>query len=78
MWLRVACGAGFIQLVLPVFHIGYFKQTMVLLHCICKSCSRVRIRPRHDGVVGEMSGSSSVVWSGQAPAWSAADADADA
>ena len=34
--------AGFIQLVLPVFHIGYFKQTMVLLHCICKNCSRVR------------------------------------
>ncbi len=33
--------AGFIQLVLPVFHIGYFKQTMVLLHCICKNCSRV-------------------------------------
>lgn len=26
---------------LPVFHIGYFKQTMVLLHCICKNCSRV-------------------------------------
>jgi len=32
---------GFIDLALPVFHIGYFKHTLSLLQCICKSCSRV-------------------------------------
>ena len=33
--------AGYIQLELPVFHIGYFKNTVQLLQCICKSCSRI-------------------------------------
>eukprot|EP00197_Chlamydomonas_leiostraca_P012021 CAMPEP_0202861128 /NCGR_PEP_ID=MMETSP1391-20130828/2625_1 /ASSEMBLY_ACC=CAM_ASM_000867 /TAXON_ID=1034604 /ORGANISM="Chlamydomonas leiostraca, Strain SAG 11-49" /LENGTH=1424 /DNA_ID=CAMNT_0049540457 /DNA_START=102 /DNA_END=4376 /DNA_ORIENTATION=+ len=32
---------GYIQLELPVFHIGYFKNTIQLLQCICKTCSRV-------------------------------------
>jgi len=35
------CPAGYIKLELPVFHIGYFKNTIQLLQCICKSCSRV-------------------------------------
>ncbi|CAM9945793.1 unnamed protein product, partial [Phaeothamnion confervicola] len=32
---------GHILLELPVFHIGYFKHTLALLQCICKTCSRV-------------------------------------
>ena len=32
---------GFIQLELPVFHVGYFRHTIVILQCICKKCSRV-------------------------------------
>ena len=27
---------GFIKLALPVFHIGYFKNTLNLCQCICK------------------------------------------
>ncbi len=33
--------SGYIRLELPVFHIGYFKNTVQILQCICKSCSRV-------------------------------------
>ena len=32
---------GYIQLQLPVFHIGYFKTITQILQCICKSCSAV-------------------------------------
>lgn len=32
---------GYIALELPVFHIGYFKNTLQILQCICKSCARV-------------------------------------
>lgn len=32
---------GYIKLSLPVFHIGFFKQTMNILQCICKTCSRI-------------------------------------
>ena len=32
---------GYIQLALPVFHIGFFKHTLNILQCICKNCSRV-------------------------------------
>eukprot|EP00798_Chlamydomonas_sp_ICE-L_P002153 gene2153-18203_t len=32
---------AYIKLELPVFHIGYFKNTLQLLQCICKNCSRV-------------------------------------
>ncbi|GMM28313.1 DNA-directed RNA polymerase III core subunit [Martiniozyma asiatica (nom. inval.)] len=32
---------GHIKLALPVFHVGYFKQTMQVLQTICKSCSCV-------------------------------------
>lgn len=32
---------GYIRLELPVFHIGYFKNTVQILQCICKQCSRV-------------------------------------
>lgn len=32
---------GHIDLVLPCFHIGYFKDVISILSLICKSCSRV-------------------------------------
>jgi len=32
---------GYIKLALPMFHIGFFRHTLSLLQCICKSCSRV-------------------------------------
>ena len=31
---------GYIKLVLPVFHIGYFKHVLTVLQCICKYCGR--------------------------------------
>jgi hypothetical protein len=33
--------AGYIRLELPVFHIGYFKNTVQILQAICKGCSHV-------------------------------------
>eukprot|EP00520_Triparma_pacifica_P017062 CAMPEP_0118658354 /NCGR_PEP_ID=MMETSP0785-20121206/14522_1 /TAXON_ID=91992 /ORGANISM="Bolidomonas pacifica, Strain CCMP 1866" /LENGTH=1501 /DNA_ID=CAMNT_0006551363 /DNA_START=203 /DNA_END=4704 /DNA_ORIENTATION=- len=40
------CGGhyGYIKLGLPVFHIGYFKHTISVLQCICKTCSRVLLK----------------------------------
>ncbi|KAK7467362.1 DNA-directed RNA polymerase III subunit C1 (rpo31) [Stygiomarasmius scandens] len=32
---------AYIKLVVPVFHIGYFKHTISILQCICKTCARV-------------------------------------
>ncbi|KAI0084185.1 beta and beta-prime subunits of DNA dependent RNA-polymerase [Irpex rosettiformis] len=32
---------AYIKLAVPVFHIGYFKHTIGILQCICKSCARV-------------------------------------
>ncbi|KIY66237.1 beta and beta-prime subunits of DNA dependent RNA-polymerase [Cylindrobasidium torrendii FP15055 ss-10] len=32
---------AYIKLVVPVFHIGYFKHTIDVLQCICKTCARV-------------------------------------
>ncbi|KAF8644329.1 hypothetical protein AX16_008537 [Volvariella volvacea WC 439] len=32
---------AYIKLVVPVFHIGYFKHTIAVLQCICKACARV-------------------------------------
>ncbi|WVR08988.1 hypothetical protein IAU60_006048 [Kwoniella sp. DSM 27419] len=36
---------GYIKLVLPVFHIGYFRPTINMLSCICKTCARVLLPP---------------------------------
>lgn len=35
---------GYIKLALPVFHIGFFKHTLNILQCICKTCSRVLLQ----------------------------------
>ncbi|KDQ65120.1 hypothetical protein JAAARDRAFT_28779 [Jaapia argillacea MUCL 33604] len=32
---------AYIKLIVPVFHIGYFKHTIGILQCICKTCARV-------------------------------------
>jgi DNA-directed RNA polymerase III subunit RPC1 len=34
---------GYIKLELPVFHIGYFKQVLAILQCICKNCSSLLV-----------------------------------
>ncbi|RUS21913.1 RNA polymerase Rpb1, domain 1-domain-containing protein [Endogone sp. FLAS-F59071] len=34
---------GYIKLVLPVFHIGYFRATINILQNICKACSHVML-----------------------------------
>ncbi|XP_022818149.1 DNA-directed RNA polymerase III subunit RPC1 [Spodoptera litura] len=34
---------GYIQLALPVFHIGYFRSIITILQTICKNCSRVML-----------------------------------
>ena len=34
---------GHIKLALPVFHIGYIASTLLVLQCICKTCSRVLV-----------------------------------
>ncbi|GAA5990879.1 hypothetical protein JCM11641_002868 [Rhodosporidiobolus odoratus] len=36
---------AYIKLVLPVFHIGYFKHVLGILQCICKTCSRILLDP---------------------------------
>jgi DNA-directed RNA polymerase III subunit RPC1 len=36
---------GYIDLELPVFHVGYFKSTITILQNICKTCSRVLLSP---------------------------------
>ena len=40
-WLNPPPPPGYIRLELPVFHIGYFRNTIQILQCICKECSRL-------------------------------------
>jgi len=40
---------GYINLGLPVFHIGYFKHTISVLQCVCKTCSRVLLKDTEGG-----------------------------
>ncbi len=40
----MAFHAGYIHLALPVFHIGYYKDVLQVLQCICKTCSCVLMR----------------------------------
>jgi DNA-directed RNA polymerase III subunit RPC1 len=35
---------GNIRLTLPVFHVGFFKQTLNILQTICKSCSALQLK----------------------------------
>ncbi|KAI9305749.1 hypothetical protein BJ944DRAFT_161146 [Cunninghamella echinulata] len=34
---------GYVKLVLPIFHVGYFRPTINILQEICKTCSRVML-----------------------------------
>ncbi len=36
---------GYIDLELPVFHVGYFRSIICILQCICKHCARILLRP---------------------------------
>jgi DNA-directed RNA polymerase beta' subunit len=41
---RAACDAtGYIRLELPVFHVGYFKNIVAILQCVCKTCAHVMV-----------------------------------
>eukprot|EP00731_Ephydatia_muelleri_P022715 Em0015g298a len=35
---------GYIDLELPVFHVGYFRSTIIMLQNICKTCSRALLQ----------------------------------
>jgi DNA-directed RNA polymerase III subunit RPC1 len=35
---------GYLDLALPVFHIGHFRATITILQTICKTCSRVMLK----------------------------------
>ena len=35
---------GYVRLNLPIFHIGFFKNVLEILKCICKNCSRILIK----------------------------------
>lgn len=37
---------GYIDLELPVYHVGYFNATLTVLQSICKSCSRVLLNDK--------------------------------
>uniref|UniRef100_V5GVE1 DNA-directed RNA polymerase subunit n=1 Tax=Ixodes ricinus TaxID=34613 RepID=V5GVE1_IXORI len=37
---------GLVDLELPVFHVGYFRATQNILHCVCKTCARVLVPPQ--------------------------------
>ena len=36
---------GYIDLELPVFHVGYFRAIINVLQSICKNCSRILLKP---------------------------------
>ncbi len=35
---------GYINLELPVFHVGYFRAIIQVLQCVCKTCSRILMK----------------------------------
>lgn len=40
---------GVVDLELPVFHVGYFRATQNILHCVCKTCGRSLVPPLERG-----------------------------
>lgn len=38
---------GHIDLAKPVFHVGFLKQTIKVLRCVCFFCSKMLISPSH-------------------------------
>ena len=43
---------GYVDLELPVFHVGYFKAIITVLQSICKSCSSVLLNDKQRAVFG--------------------------
>ena len=39
---------GYIDLELPVFHVGYFRSIINVLQCICKTCGRSLLKPKYE------------------------------
>lgn len=37
---------GYLDLELPIFHVGFFRSTIVILQSICKTCARVLLPPQ--------------------------------
>ncbi|XP_076056979.1 RNA polymerase III subunit A [Oratosquilla oratoria] len=44
---------GFLDLARPVFHVGYFKNTIYILQSICKVCSHVLLKPNQKQLLCE-------------------------
>ncbi|GBO11352.1 DNA-directed RNA polymerase III subunit RPC1, partial [Araneus ventricosus] len=36
---------GYVDLNLPVFHVGYFRSIITILQSVCKTCARVLLKP---------------------------------
>ena len=36
---------GYIDLELPVYHVGYFRSIIQVLQTICKSCGKILLKP---------------------------------
>ncbi|EPZ33421.1 RNA polymerase Rpb1 1 domain-containing protein [Rozella allomycis CSF55] len=47
---------GDIQLVRPMFHIGFIKQVKKILECVCFSCSRLKVLPNESWLKPAKSG----------------------
>ena len=41
---------GFIKLALPVYHIGFFRDTLTTLQCCCKYCSKAMMKSESDRI----------------------------
>eukprot|EP00771_Trimastix_marina_P001892 gnl/Trimastix_PCT/3001.p1 GENE.gnl/Trimastix_PCT/3001~~gnl/Trimastix_PCT/3001.p1 ORF type:complete len:1478 (+),score=447.35 gnl/Trimastix_PCT/3001:86-4519(+) len=48
--MQDCCGHfGYIKLALPVFHVGFFREILTLLQCMCKSCARLLVEEHERG-----------------------------
>lgn len=45
---------GYIDLQLPVFHVGYFRFVLSILQCICKRCSRFLLISDRDNLLAKL------------------------
>ncbi|XP_069936276.1 DNA-directed RNA polymerase III subunit RPC1 [Cherax quadricarinatus] len=44
---------GYLDLARPVYHVGYFKNTIHILQNICKTCAHVLLKPKDKGSLCE-------------------------
>lgn len=45
---------GYIDLALPVFHVGYFRFIQAILQCVCKKCSRFLLWKERDVILSRL------------------------